>query len=181
LRGSRIYNRRCASDGLTRERRPSPCKRRGAPRSAASRWEVAANPWLGAIAWCSRTGSSNPSPSRGESVSLQISPPFQGKAPVSASFGDYAGRQGRQRRAKPRNIERRSGSVSVELYSSTAVLLAAVSREWRGWPYVNYWWAPRASRRATTRAQWRRLQTLARELEKGSGSLRVSVSTPLAH
>src|SRR5215472_17515292 len=29
----------------------------GAPRSAASRWEAAANPWLGAIARCSRTGS----------------------------------------------------------------------------------------------------------------------------
>src|SRR6516162_2484433 len=28
----------------------------GAPRSAASRWEAAANPWLGAIARCSRTG-----------------------------------------------------------------------------------------------------------------------------
>src|SRR5262252_3127846 len=38
----------------------------GAPRSAASRWEAAANPWLGAIARCSRTGSSNPSPSSGE-------------------------------------------------------------------------------------------------------------------
>jgi hypothetical protein len=40
----------------------------GAPRSAASRWEAAANPWLGAIARCSRTGSSNPSPSSGESA-----------------------------------------------------------------------------------------------------------------
>ena len=39
----------------------------GARRSAASRWEAAANPWLGAIAWCSRTGSSNPVPSSGES------------------------------------------------------------------------------------------------------------------
>ena len=39
----------------------------GAPRSAASRWEAAANPWLGAIARCSRTGSSNPSPSSRES------------------------------------------------------------------------------------------------------------------
>jgi len=43
----------------------------GAPRSAASRWEAAANPWLGAIARCSRTGSSNPSPSSGESGELQ--------------------------------------------------------------------------------------------------------------
>jgi hypothetical protein len=33
-----------------------------------SRWEAAANPWLGAIARCSRTGSSNPSPSRTESA-----------------------------------------------------------------------------------------------------------------
>jgi hypothetical protein len=40
----------------------------GAPRSAASQWEAAANPWLGAIARCSRTGSSNPSPSSGESA-----------------------------------------------------------------------------------------------------------------
>ena len=41
--------------------------RRAPPRSAASRW-AAANPWLGAIARCSRTGSSNPSPSSGESA-----------------------------------------------------------------------------------------------------------------
>src|SRR6516225_5889325 len=40
----------------------------GRPAGAASRWEAAANPWLGAIARCSRTGSSNPSPSSGESV-----------------------------------------------------------------------------------------------------------------
>ena len=40
----------------------------GAPRRAASRWEAAANPWLGVIARCSRTGSSNPSPSSGEST-----------------------------------------------------------------------------------------------------------------
>ena len=44
----------------------------GAPRSAASRWEAAANPWLGAIARCSRTGSSNPSPSSGESCELSV-------------------------------------------------------------------------------------------------------------
>jgi hypothetical protein len=43
-----------------------------APRSAASRWEAAANPWLGAIARCSRTGSSNPSPSRRESANFQF-------------------------------------------------------------------------------------------------------------
>jgi len=44
----------------------------GAPRSAASRWEAAANPWLGAMARCSRTGSSNPSPSSGESANFQF-------------------------------------------------------------------------------------------------------------
>src|SRR6516164_7549920 len=44
----------------------------GAPRSAASRWEAAANPWLGAIARCSRTGSSNPSPSSGESTNFRF-------------------------------------------------------------------------------------------------------------
>jgi hypothetical protein len=43
----------------------------GAPRSAASRWEAAANPWLGATARCSRTGSSNPSPSSEESCELR--------------------------------------------------------------------------------------------------------------
>jgi len=40
----------------------------GVPRSAASRREAAANPWLGTIARCSCTGSSNPSPSSGEST-----------------------------------------------------------------------------------------------------------------
>jgi hypothetical protein len=44
----------------------------GAPQSAASRWKAAANPWLGAIARCSRTGSSNPSPSRRESANFQF-------------------------------------------------------------------------------------------------------------
>jgi acyl-CoA synthetase (AMP-forming)/AMP-acid ligase II len=44
---------------------------RRAPRSAASRWEAAPNPWRGAIARCSRTGSSNPSPSSGESTNFR--------------------------------------------------------------------------------------------------------------
>jgi hypothetical protein len=43
-------------------------------------------------------------------------------------------RQGRQRRAKPSNIEPGSGSVSVEPYSSTAVLPGCGSRDWRRWP-----------------------------------------------
>ena len=36
------------------------------------RREGAANPWLGAIAACSRTGSSNPSPSSGESTNFRF-------------------------------------------------------------------------------------------------------------
>jgi hypothetical protein len=54
----------------------------GAPRSAPSRWEAAANPWLGAIARCSRTGSSNPSPSRRESIANLVPRP-------SEAHGDY--------------------------------------------------------------------------------------------
>ena len=68
-----------------------------------------------------------------ESGSLQqrvrLSPDFAyvpGKARIFRQLGDHAGWQRRQRRAKPRNNEPRSGSVSVERYSSTAVLLAAV-------------------------------------------------------
>ena len=64
-----------------------------------------------------------------ESIPLQqrvrLSPDFAcvpDKARVFRQFGDDAGRHGRQRRAKPSNIEPRSGSVSVELYSSTGVL-----------------------------------------------------------
>src|SRR6516162_10943812 len=44
----------------------------GRPAGAASRWEAAANPWLGAIARCSRTGSSNPSPSSRESTNFRF-------------------------------------------------------------------------------------------------------------
>ena len=68
-----------------------------------------------------------------ESIPLQqtvrLSPDFAfvpRKARVFRQFEDYAGRRGRQRRSKPHNIEPTSGSVSVELYSSTAVLLDAV-------------------------------------------------------
>jgi hypothetical protein len=68
-----------------------------------------------------------------ESIPLQqrvrLSPDFasvRDKARVFRQFGGYAGRRGRQRRAKPCNLEPRGGSVSVELYSSTAVLLDAV-------------------------------------------------------
>ena len=74
----------------------------------------------------SGTDGSNPVPSSRESVSLRISPTFLEKARIFRQLGDHAGWQRRQRRAKPRNNEPRSGSVSVERYSSTAVLLAAV-------------------------------------------------------
>jgi len=63
----------------------------GALRSAASRWEAAANPWLGAIARCSRTGSSNPSPSSRQSVSLQISPSFLEKPGFCAGVVTWPG------------------------------------------------------------------------------------------
>jgi hypothetical protein len=59
-----------------------------------------------------------------ESISLQqtvrLSPDFAfvpRKARVFRQFEDYAGRRGRQRRAKPHNIEPTSGSVSVSLSS----------------------------------------------------------------
>src|SRR6516165_2691704 len=55
----------------------------GRPAGAASRWEAAANPWLGAIARCSRTGSSNPSLSTGESLRTPVPtskrPAFKGE------------------------------------------------------------------------------------------------------
>jgi hypothetical protein len=88
----------------------------GAPRSAASRWEAAANPWLGAIARCSRTGSSNPSPSTGESAnfrSLALHRPFRpGPRP--------ARRHGRQRRAGLVNITPTAGNISVGLRTSVS-------------------------------------------------------------
>ena len=88
----------------------------GAPRSAAS-----ANPWLGAIARCSRTGSSNPSPSSRQSVSRGISPSGIEKAAVAAAWVGPARWHGPQRRAGRVNITPTAGNVSVEPYSSTAV------------------------------------------------------------
>jgi hypothetical protein len=58
------WRRRASRNPAAPQNAVSPCEA-GAPRSPASRWEAAANPWLGAIARCSRTGSSNPSPSSG--------------------------------------------------------------------------------------------------------------------
>ena len=69
-----------------------------------------------------RTTSSNRSSSSRQSVSLRISPPFQEKPRVSASLGTMPRSSVGQRRAPPRNIVRRSGGVSVGLYSSTAGL-----------------------------------------------------------
>ena len=74
LQGGTAFPRwvdRMAAAGLTEPRCDSErglAREAGAPRSTASRWEAAANPWLGAIARCSRTGSSNPSPSSREMV-----------------------------------------------------------------------------------------------------------------
>jgi hypothetical protein len=70
-----------------------------------------------------------------ESISLQqtvrLSPDFAsvpGKTRVFRHFGGRAGRQRRQRRAKPSNIAPRRGSVSVGRYSSTAVLRTRFAR-----------------------------------------------------
>jgi hypothetical protein len=54
---------------------------------------------------------------------VRLSPDFAsvpGKTRVFRHFGGGAGRQRRQRRAKPSNIAPRRGSVSVGRYSSTA-------------------------------------------------------------
>jgi hypothetical protein len=93
----------------------------GRPAGAASRWEAAANPWLGAIARCSRTGSSNPSPSSRQSVSRRISPSCIARPAVAAAWAGPARRHGRQRRAELVNITPIAGNVSVGPYSSTAV------------------------------------------------------------
>ena len=64
-----------------------------------------------------------------ESISLQqtvrLSPDFtrvSGKAPVFRHFGGDAGRQGRERHRGARQHAKRSASVSVGRYSTTAVL-----------------------------------------------------------
>src|SRR5215472_10834025 len=61
---------------------------RGAPLHGGRQQQ---NPWLGAIARCSRTGSSNPSPSSGQSVSLRISPPSQERRGFSAILAGLRG------------------------------------------------------------------------------------------
>ena len=68
-----------------------------------------------------------------ESISLQqtvrLSPDFafvSRKVPVFRQFREATVWQGRQRRAQPGNIEPKNASVSVGLYSSTAVLSDAV-------------------------------------------------------
>ena len=65
-----------------------------------------------------------------ESISLQqtvrLSPDFtrlSEKAPVFRHFGGGAGRQGRERHRGAKQHAKRSASVSVGRYSSTAVLL----------------------------------------------------------
>ena len=85
----------------------------GRPAGAASRWEAAANPWLGAIARCSRTGSSNPSPSSRQSVSRGISPSRIEKPAVAAGCAGPARQHGQQRRAGLVNITPTAGNISV--------------------------------------------------------------------
>src|ERR1700749_4538000 len=69
--GGTAWRRRASRNPAVPRNAVSPWEA-GALRSAASRWEAAANPWLGAIARCSRTGSSNPSPSSGESANFRF-------------------------------------------------------------------------------------------------------------
>jgi hypothetical protein len=73
-----------------------------------------------------RTGSSNPLPSRRESVSLRVSRRFEEKPGFSATMRTVPGGSGRQRLAKPSNVGPSSGGLSVGRYSSTAVLPDAV-------------------------------------------------------
>jgi hypothetical protein len=72
------------------------------------------------------TDGSNPLPSSRQSVSLRLSRPFEEKPGFSATMRTIARGSCRQRRENPSNIARSGGSVSVGLYSSTAVLPDAV-------------------------------------------------------
>jgi hypothetical protein len=65
------WRRRASRNPATPRNAVSPARRapRGAPLHGG---EAAANPWLGAIARCSRTGSSNPSPSSRESTNFRF-------------------------------------------------------------------------------------------------------------
>ena len=60
------WRRRASRNPAAPRNAVSPCEA-GVPQAPLHGGEAAANPWLGAIARCSRTGSSNPSPSSGES------------------------------------------------------------------------------------------------------------------
>ena len=94
---------------------------RRAPRGAPLHGGGSAKSVARCLARCSRTGSSNPSPSSRESVSLPISTSIPRKARFSAGLGTMpGGRVGRD--AQSHYTEPRSDSVSFELYSSTAVL-----------------------------------------------------------
>jgi len=87
----------------------------GRPRSAASRWEAAANPRLGAIARCSRTRSSNSSPSSGESTNFRF---LSRRRPFNTSGGARADGTAVPREWwRPRRTYRRSrlGECSVDI------------------------------------------------------------------
>ena len=108
-RGWTAWRRRASRNPAAPRNAVSPWEA-GAPRSAASRWEAAANPWLGAIARCSRTGSSNPSPSSGQSVSLPLRfrrpRTWAFRAAVGGRLGAWVGRdaQGVSRSRQPAAI-----------------------------------------------------------------------------
>src|SRR5262244_428076 len=98
---------------------------RGAPLHGG---ETAANPWLGDIARCSRTGSSNPSPSTRQSG---LSPEFSfhvEKRRISAGVGGRGSRCGRKRRAERGEHSAVRGNISGGHPSTAApVMLVAVT------------------------------------------------------
>jgi hypothetical protein len=100
----------------------------GAPRSAASRWEAAANPRLGAIAWCSRYW-------KFESISLQqtvcLSPAvfFEGREPGFPRGSGAAGWTTRSAETRRYfDMAPNPSNISVGPYSSTAVSLIWAAR-----------------------------------------------------
>ena len=104
--------RRRASRNLAAPRNALSSWEAGASRSAASRWEAAANPWLGAIARCSRTGSSNPSPSSGESRSRAILPSHGEKPAFRAGVRARRVQRCQQRRVSC-GVWRRPAGISL--------------------------------------------------------------------
>src|SRR5499427_7383523 len=111
----------------------------GAPWSAASRWEAAANSWLGAIVRCSRTGSSNPSPSSRQSVSLRVSPRFPAKRGFSAGLqAAWGGAVGRDAQSPATSRQGAAGSLPgyipvPQRYRRWLAISAALTASEVGW------------------------------------------------